>query len=473
MLTATTGPSSRSRSRSTGRLSTTPPSISSRPLSVGIGGKSTGSRNDARMPSRRGPRRCTWRVRLIRSVLTSDSWRDSPSIAASPVTRSIGRAHADAAGERVLRDRPVVERVARDELRERALLQLGAVAAHRVDAGDRRPDARAGDPVDGVPRLLELAQHTDVRERPCAAAGEHQPEAAAGQPVRDVGHGRPRVAVDHRQPPGVRARPPRPPGPRGAGPPRSPPGPAAGRARDGVRHPAACPRHQDDGVRLPQAEVPPGGVCSPRATPSATSTTRSPASSALARPSASTTPGSTTVRWVASRSFRCWATSSTAAARVQADDGDDMGPGGRSAARARPGGAHLARHLGQDRPGRPWVPVEQRVEGRARHLDQARVPAGTDPRRPRLTGEQRQLAHDRPRCQRPEQPVALDDLQAAAAQQVRRPGGSPSRTSHSPASRSSRPLASARATRASSESAATSGMSSRPIDEAGPGAVRA
>ena len=116
-----------------------------------------------------------------------------------------GRAHADAAGERVLRDGPVVERVARDELGERALLQLGAVAAHRVDAGDRRPDARAGDPVDGVPRLLELAQHTDVRERPGAAAGEHQPEAAAGQPVRDVGHPGPRVAVDHRQPPGVRA----------------------------------------------------------------------------------------------------------------------------------------------------------------------------------------------------------------------------------------------------------------------------
>ena len=111
-----------------------------------------------------------------------------------------------------------------------------------------------------------------------------------------------------------------------------------------------------------------------------------------------------------------------ATARVQADDRDDVGPGGPLAGRARPGGAHLARHLGQDRPGGPRVPVEQRVEGRTRHLDETRVPAGADTRRPRLAGEQRELAHDRPRGQRPQQPVALDHLQATAAQQVRRPG---------------------------------------------------
>ena len=44
MFTATTGPSSRSVRRSTGRLSRTPPSMSSRPSSSAIGANSTGSR---------------------------------------------------------------------------------------------------------------------------------------------------------------------------------------------------------------------------------------------------------------------------------------------------------------------------------------------------------------------------------------------------------------------------------------------
>ena len=65
----------------------------------------------------------------------------------------------------------------------------------------------------------------------------------------------------------------------------------------------------------------------PAATPSATSTTRSPASSALARPSASTTPGVDDGQVGGEPFLQVVGHVLAATARVQADDGDDVRAG--------------------------------------------------------------------------------------------------------------------------------------------------
>ena len=65
-----------------------PPSMRSRPLSSGIGARSTGSRAEALIASTTGPRRCTCRWRVTRSVLTQCIWRGMPSITESPNART-------------------------------------------------------------------------------------------------------------------------------------------------------------------------------------------------------------------------------------------------------------------------------------------------------------------------------------------------------------------------------------------------
>ena len=204
----------------------------------------------------------------------------------------------------------------------------------------------------------------------------------------------------------------------------------------------------------------------PAATPSATSTTRSPASSALARPSASTTPGSTTVRWVASRSFRWCATSSLPLPACRPTTATTWGRAGRSRVERVPAVRIWPA---------TWVRTVRAARG-SRSSSASKAARGTSMR---LASRRARTPADRG------SPVSSDSSPTTAPgvsvrssrspwttsrrplrSRYADPGGSPSRTSHSPASRSSRPLASARATRASSESAATSGMSPRPIDDA-------
>ena len=141
----------------------------------------------------------------------------------------------------------------------------------------------------------------------------------------------------------------------------------------------------------------------PAATPSATSRTRSPSSSARARPSAPTVPGSTTERCVARRAFRWWATSWLPLPACRPTTAITCGCTARCVGCGQASGAHLSRHLGEHGPGRSLVAVEQPVERHARHLDQRRVPACPHTGGPRLAGEQRELAHDGTWRQGPEQ----------------------------------------------------------------------
>ena len=156
---------------------------------------------------------------------------------------------------------------------------------------DRRPDARAGEPVDGVPRLLQLAQHADVGEGPGPAArraparGCARPAGRRCRPPRAAGRHRPRSAARRR------SRPPRPPGPPARAARRSPPGPAGGRGtgrRPGTPLPARATRTTaSDWRRQKSRHV---GRHRARRRPPPARRGRSPAS-ARARPSASTVPG--------------------------------------------------------------------------------------------------------------------------------------------------------------------------------------
>ena len=140
-------------------------------------------------------------------------------------------AHPPPPGQRLGRKTPVAERLVPDELGVADLLQGRAVAPDGVGGGDDGADAGPGQPVDVQAGVLELAQHPDVRERPRAAAGEHQAERASGQPGGQRPEAAARVLVDDASAARRRSRPPRPPAVRARVPARPAPRRAAGRGR--------------------------------------------------------------------------------------------------------------------------------------------------------------------------------------------------------------------------------------------------
>ena len=88
------------------------------------------------------------------------------------------------AGERVVAQRPALH-----PLLEAARVDLVGIEAHREQPADERAHADACDPVDDHAPRGELLEDADVRERPRAAPGEDDADGAPGQPpgrARDV-----------------------------------------------------------------------------------------------------------------------------------------------------------------------------------------------------------------------------------------------------------------------------------------------
>ena len=220
-------------------------------------------------------------------------------------------------------------------------------------------DAHAGSrhPVDVQAGVRELEQHADVGEGAGAAAGEHQSERPAGEPVGEPPEVEDRVARGQGELPGVGRGDPRRTLERcGSGPDEHDLGAAEWRGRDRLgRDGRIGLRHQDDGVRLPEAELPPRPLRLGRV---AVGHEQHPVAGLFgpvktvgvddAGPDHAVVHGEAVAEHLGDRRG--------AAAGVQPDDGDDPGLWWTGLRRRGVGGAQSLRDLGQHLSGRGWRP---------------------------------------------------------------------------------------------------------------------
>lgn len=110
---------------------------------------------------------------------------------------------------------------------------------------------------------------------------------------------------------------------------------------------------------------------------------------------------------------------------MQTHDRNDRGRGGARRERWATDRAQSLRDLGQDEARRGSIGGEHLVECVTRHLENGRVAPGSDPGRPLLAGQQRQLAEHVAWAELTQRPAADVNLETAASHHERRPGRVP------------------------------------------------